>query len=190
MSGPGGGGVCLHLCNEHTCTRIKAASPTILMSFCFLASLLVCMGLSEPFLDAWPCRANMKESTPSRAGATVVRKSGLRGAFCCCILRTRTMESDKNCLQILVTKSPFPLKGPSNLKIPCKAPSHSILRSLPRARWALAPYVKEVLETRGLVPPLGFYFFLAQQVHCDTVYITFFTWRDGERRGSPLLAAH
>lgn len=132
---PGGAGVCPHLCNEHTCSRAKAASPIILLSFGLLTSLLDCMGLCESSLDAWHCRANMKESTTSKAGPTVVPKSGLRGAFCCCyILRTQAMESDKNCLQTLITKSPFPLKGPSNLKMPCKACSHSILHSLARGR--------------------------------------------------------
>lgn len=106
--------------------------------------------------DSPPCRASREEATTLRLSPRVAHRSQAReGPFAVVILRPQAMESDKNYIQTGVTKSPFPLKGPNNLKVSCQACSCSILQSLPQGRCMSAPVREEETESLGAWPRTG-----------------------------------
>lgn len=117
------------------------------------------------------------------------------------LLSPQATESDKNYLQTAVTKSPFPLKGPSNLKVPGKACCASILQSLPRGRPVSTPTQREETESPGTCgeqaletgprATLRFLLFLIHQAHSGNVHSTqqilyFSEYKNGHRKGKPM----
>lgn len=80
-----------------------------------------------------PAPGPARRNPPLQSGPAAVQRDGSQapGRAFLLLLRPQATESDKNYLQTSVTKSPFPPKGPSNLKVPCKASCASFLQSLP-----------------------------------------------------------
>lgn len=149
--------MCLYLCNEHTQTQADTAGLGLVA--CFVSSI------SQ---DSPPCKTSREEAITLRPRPRVAHRSlAWEGPFAVVVLRPQAMESDKNYIHAGVTKSPFPLKGPSNLKVSCQACSRSILQSLPWGRCLSAPsqrrgnWVPEGLRTglrsQGLMLPFRFF---------------------------------
>lgn len=107
------------------------------------------------------------------------------------LLSPQATGSDKNYLQARVTKSPFPLKGPSNLKVLCMLCFHSSEPSPRQAsvsteskggHWVSRDRMRTGLREEGLVPPFRFSFFLIHQAYPGTVHTTFLEYIWAQKR--------
>lgn len=131
FSVPDSGWVCLYLHNGHTCTQANTAQGLVFLMLVLFSSIS----------QACPTLQDQQEGIhhfKARPKGCCTEARPERGFLLLLVLRPQAMESDKNYLQTGVTKSPFPLEEPSNMKVSCQACSCSIFQSLPwgRCLWA------------------------------------------------------
>lgn len=156
---------CLRLCNGHTIRQSLSGSSC----FCCFVSW---------HLSGWAHLQGQEGIHTARlCPRAAAQKQDLRGAFCqLLVLKPQAMESDKNHLQTNVSKSPFPLEGPSHWKGSHQHVLAPFFRACPEASecWLQVREVEtgpggpgsaETLEAGITYYFLDFLFFFTQQDH-------------------------